>query len=191
MRYMCMFNKIILATALLIMSVSANATVLSFDDTSYQGTYWGDLQAGYGGLNWSSNFDVYYGPGLSSGYNAGTVSGDYAAFNSYGVDVSLSNGVFDWDGAWFSDPHDNTLLSISGYANGTLLYSTNLQLAFSSPIWFQADWTGVDTIIFNVAENDWFTMDDFTFNESSQIPEPTSLWLLGLGLVSLRMCRKK
>lgn len=186
-----MFNKIILATALLIMSVSANATVLSFDDTSYQGTYWGDLQAGYGGLNWSSNFDVYYGPGLSSGYNAGTVSGDYAAFNSYGVDVSLSNGVFDWDGAWFSDPHDNTLLSISGYANGTLLYSTNLQLAFSSPIWFQADWTGVDTIIFNVAENDWFTMDDFTFNESSQIPEPTSLWLLGLGLVSLRMCRKK
>ncbi|MEJ2454947.1 MAG: PEP-CTERM sorting domain-containing protein [Candidatus Thiodiazotropha sp.] len=170
---------------------SANADVLTFDDTSYQGTYWGDLDAGYGGFNWSNNFDVYYGPGISSAYDAGTVSGDYAAFNSYGVDVSVASGTFDWTGAWFNDPHNNTLLSISGLAGGVELYSTDLQLSYASPIWFQADWIGIDTIAFNVVESDWFTMDDFTFNESQSVAEPTTLTLLGLGLTFLGFSKRK
>lgn len=24
-------------------------------------------------------------------------------------------GLFDWNGAWFSDPHDNSVLNIAGY----------------------------------------------------------------------------
>ena len=185
-----MIKQIATAATLLILAGAASATVLTFDDTSYQGTEWGDMDAGYGGLNWSTNFDVYYGPTNGTGYNAGTISGDYAAFNSYGVDVNMSNGAFDWNGAWFNDPHNNTLLNVTGYLNGVQVYSTDIQLGYAEPIWFQADWT-VDSLYFNVAENDWFTMDDFTFNEApASVPEPASFVLLGLGLLGMRFARK-
>ena len=132
----------------------------------------------------------------------GTVSGDYALFNSYGVDVSLSGEKFNWEGAWFNDPHNNTLLSITGYLDGAVLYTTSLQLGFGNPVWLDANWTGIDTILFDVNGSDWFTMDNFTFNEfndlvaeknAEPVPEPATLFLFGTGLVGLAgsMKRKK
>ncbi len=168
------------------------AGVLTFDDTDYQGTYWGDLGSTYGGFNWSNHFDVYYGPGISEpGYDAGTVSGDYAAFNSYGEDVSTSDGTFDWIGAWFNDPLGNQKyeeIKLTGYSEGVKLYEEILTLSYATPIWYQADWTGIDKIKFDPHDT-WFTMDDFTYDQQTDVPipnpEPTTIALLGIGLIGL------
>jgi len=99
-----------LGIALLVMSLcsQAHATVLTFDDitdattTSLQGT-------SYGGFTWSSDFYIVNSatePSLSltyNGYQNGTVSGDYVAFNAFQNNVSTSNGsAFDFNGGYFT-----------------------------------------------------------------------------------------
>ncbi len=168
------------------------ASVLTFDDTSYQGSYVGNLDSNYGGFNWSSHFDVFYGPGLGAGYDAGTISGNYAAFNSYHHDVSLMSGdLFDWNGAWFNDPHNNgsdVLVEVKGFSEGVELYEEIITLSYATPILFQANWTGVDEISFD-SERSWFTMDDFAYTQQMGAPipnpEPTTVALLGIGLLVL------
>jgi len=188
-------KKFIFRLLALALSISflgtASATVLTFDDTSYQGTnYTTNIDAGYGGFTWSNNFGVY-GTGVSNGYSAGIVSGSHAAFNAYGDNISLSDGIFDWTGAWFNDPHDATLLNVTGLFNGSVIYTANIQLTYGQAAWFQADWLNIDTLAFNTGGNDWFTMDDFTFNESAPVPEPATMLLFGFGLLGLAGVNRK
>ncbi len=170
----------------------AKADVLTFEDTAYQGTYVGNLGSTYGGFNWSTNFDVFYGPGLGSGYNAGVSSGNYALFNAYHKDVSLSSGdSFDWSGAFFNDPHDNgsdVVIEVKGFSEGVELYEEIITLSYAAPILYQVNWTGIDEISFD-SEHSWFTMDDFAYTQQTGAPipnpEPTTVALLGIGLVGL------
>jgi hypothetical protein len=49
-----------------------------------------------------------------------------------------------------------------------------------------------DVAYLNITRGDgWFTMDDFTYNSSVNVPEPTSIVLFGLGLASIGFSRKK
>jgi len=179
-------------TLLLGLSGTAKATILNFDDTSYQGTYYTELEDNYGGFTWSSNVGVYFGPNCSFGYNSGTVSGDYALVNLLASDVSLGNGLFDWIGAWFTEPHreSESTLKIFGWENNILKYATEIDLVYASPVWFEANWSGIDSISFAACETGWFAMDDFTFTESAPVPEPGTLLLLGSGLAGLAWYRR-
>jgi len=170
-----------------------NATVLTFEDTDYSnagGSTYAAFQGTYGGFGWTSQFGVFYGPGMNSGYDAGTVSGDYALFNMFGDGVTIiKDEVFDWNGAWFSSVRtDGGNIAVEGYSNGTRQYTGNITLTWENPAWFQADWAGIDEIrllgCYNV-DSTRFAMDDFTFNELAPVPEPATMFLFGLGLLGL------
>ncbi len=77
---------------------------------------------------------------------------------------------------------------MKGFSEGVELYEEVITLSYATPILFQANWTGVDEISFD-SESSWFTMDDFAYTQQTGAPipnpEPTTVALLGIGLVGL------
>jgi len=174
---------------------SAQATVLDFDDLADQ-----TILGNYGGLTWGSqewrvmDLDLY-APG--TGYQNGVVSEDNIVYNRYGNFGTVSDGTFNFDGAYLTAAwNDGLNIEVNGYLNNVLQYSQIVVVDTTGPTWFQADYTGVDSLTFdsfggvNVGlggEGTQFAMDNFTFNEGQKeyIPEPATMSLLGIGLVGM------
>ena len=184
---------------LLLSSSFATAAVIDFDDLSGNPT---DVIAdGYQGFNWTILGSANSGEYPASGFEAGVVSGNNAAFNWYGLDASVTlagEGSFDFIGAFFTAAwigdyfHE---LVFEGLLDGVLVYSSDssVALASDSPTWIQLDWTGIDqlNIYSNLAGWDQWVMDDFTVNiNSASVPESSSLVLLLMGLVGMGLLRR-
>jgi hypothetical protein len=176
---------------------NANATILNFDDSEYangNGIQHTAFQGQYGGLDWSSQFGIYYEPNV---YKRGATSGDYALFNRYGdpVEITIAAGsTFDWNGAWFTSGRVSGSLNISGYYNGSEIYTGTIALANPDATWFQANWSGVDKISFHAIHNKditRFLMDDFIINEYIPTPIPGALLLFASGLIGFVGLRRK
>jgi hypothetical protein len=173
----------------------AYAAVLTFDDLNPT-TGLASIPNGYGGFNWSQfgyANAASYAPG--SGYDNGTVSGDYVAYNKFGELALIENGPFDFNsvyltGAW----NDGLNIRIRGFSEGALLYSDTVVVDTSGPTLFTFDWLGIDTLAFNSfggvnvnpgglgGSGYQFAMDNFTFNV---VPIPAAIWLFGSGLLGL------
>lgn len=177
------------AVLALFMSCSLGAALLTFDDLTPTGSY-NQIPNGYGGLNWSTDF-YYINRALhpGSGYDLGTVSGDYTAFNAFDSEVSVDSGTFTFDSAYFASAWDSSqTLHIEGWLAGSLAHSVDLTIVNTGPTFHAFGWT-VDEVRFD-SSGTHFAMDDMVIN-SNAIPDGgTSIALLGLALLGLGLGRR-
>jgi len=165
---------------------SANAAVLGFDDIStFPDSTEVDVPDGYAGLNWD-NFRVLhesYHPG--SGYEYGTVSKSYVAFNAFADPTWVtSDTTFDFNGAYLTSAWYDQNLQVLGYLDGEIKYDVTVPIVTTGPTWYDFNFTGIDALQF-ISTNYQFVMDNFTYNQTATVPTPGAILLgtFGAGLV--------
>jgi hypothetical protein len=123
---------------------------------------------GYGHLDWL-RFYVLQGALLpGTGYETGTVSGAYCAYNWNGWSAMSApyEGLMNFQGCYLTSAWLPTMdVRLYGYHGGTLIYSETVTVTDTEPTWFQFNFNGVDRVWF-VSDPYYkqFVMDDFTYN---------------------------
>lgn len=170
---------------LLCLTYTASATVLDFEGLTTETS--DKIPTPYGGFEWQTMYLLsdkkYMG---TYGNTYGSPSGEYAAFNQGKDGVIKKSAVFDFTGAYFTGRAENDApmwctapsLTIEGYNGSTLMYSVSFDLSTDQYDWIQVDFIGITKLTFSTPgyPNYWL-MDDFTYNESNPVPEPTPVSL--------------
>jgi hypothetical protein len=206
------FGLVVVAGFLLMGISSAQAVLLDFNDISI--SEWMDTQidSEYGGLHWDSDLP----DGISGNYGGWYVSSDnnYAMpydqsnfiYNGYGINNMgfTYNGIIHSLSFYMSSPVDTNYspldVRIIGCAADNSVYTsewTNLTTT-GRQFSFEFSSNDINRIEFETNINGWFAIDHLAYNEPivphadpAPVPEPSSLWLLSLGLIGLYGRKKR
>ena len=195
-------------TVLALSGGSGSSQILvTFDDfdLSHAHAYSTNIPNGYQGLNWT-NFWVV-NPILMSnaltysvGYGSGMVSPSNVAYNAFGdpAEIDARGSNFDFLSAYLTAGWNSNLnIEVEGFRGSNLVYdATKIVSPFGSTL-FTFNYYNIDPLYFNsfggepafdsVPEYN-FVMDNMTIE---LIPEPSSLLLTALGMVSLVAFRRR
>ena len=188
------------ALAVLISSLPAGATVITFEDLPEDVTA---LPGTYGGINWlETDGQAWFSYGWEQDpYNAH--SGTRRAFNNAtgserAFEFVGGNQVF--YGGWFAG-HEGEFVALRLYNDGELVHSSAQFTLSDIPTFFDAGYGGlVDRVC--IVASEWFVLDDVSYlgqpvmevlgETCEPIPEPTPSELLAVALVvGLLSCARR
>lgn len=185
-------KKVLSLIACLSLTCAVNATIIDFDALAVSGSYNGALvEDGY-----DLNFNQMYVASGSTSTATTEIERLYDSNGTFTISESLGAAFefvsIDWE--WEYGEVAN--ISLEGFFNGVSLgvdtfnSATNSYTTFASTNLFGLT---IDTLVINADRSvrSGGSFDTLVLNESVNIPEPTSIFLLGLGLVGVVFSRKK
>lgn len=167
-------------------STAKAAFTLTFDDVSNTSSV-DNISNGYGGMNWNNFFVINRNYLTGTGYQNGTVSGEYSAYNGFGFPASIltanSNGVFTFNSAYLTAAWaDGLSITINGLVGSTVMYSQTVIVNTTGPTFFTFNFENITSLEFSTLQSSQFVMDDATFSESIVNPVPARGRAVRVGL---------
>lgn len=181
-----------LGAAIALCAPFASAAVLNFDDIVGPDGF-AAVPGNYGGLDWSaSGLNVFTAPGapFTPHSGLGQVTTDWIDGGPIASTIRfLAPTVF--NGAWFSGYEDSSVRFDLYFAGQLVASSAALQLSATSAF-LDAGWDGaIDSVVVRTGAQGSYAMDDFTFVDPAQVPEPGMPALLLAGVGGLLVLRRK
>lgn len=166
----------LLAAVLFALATFASATDCNFDTLPGDGI----VPDGYCGVNsWNGVWSYYLDP--QSPYNPFSPPTRVYTPNSGAGEYLVNIGTpVVFNGAYFAG-FDTALLNFNLYLGGNLVWTSGSLAPSDVPTWLASGYGGmVDTVGVYSARNDFYVMDDFTYNGGT-VPEPGSIALFATG----------
>lgn len=176
-------------------TLTANATVITFDDVPGAGQDSYGVVSNYKGFTFSRG---YWIDTVGSSWNYGAKSGDFTMLNNMGGEIVVTKigaADFSFDGLWAETWANQSSLqgTVYGLNNGVKLWSVNTTITngFS---FIAGQSAKIDELHINLGN--FFLVDNLALNEAStttttKVPEPASLAMMGLGLAALAGMRRQ
>lgn len=185
-------------------NATTQAAVINFDDLPSI-EFADAINNGYQGFDWTwfNYIDKFALP--NTGFEKGVVSGKYAAYNDFAATATTSGSQFDFNGAYLTAGwNDGLKIEVSGFVHGAEQYTKTVVVNTTQAQWFDFNFFGIDSLSFRSYggernpqldfDGEHFILDNFTYNEprpATQVSEPSSLMLIGLGIILLGLASNR